>query len=317
VSGDASDAWSPAVTPGSERFARSRRRSRPGGAALVLEGVFSVLPTPFHDGGALDPEGLVNLVRAHVDAGVAGLTALGVMGEAAELSEAERSEVLDCAISAAGDVPVVVGVTGPSADVVADRARLAARCGAGGLMVSPSRTLDVGAAVEAATAGGLPIVIQDYPAGSGVELTVADLIAAAEQPLVVGVKAEAPPTAGTIAALRVRLPRLGLAGGLGGLFLIDELRAGASGLMTGFALPDRLVSIIRTFPIDPAAAEREWLALLPLMRFEAFQPGSLAARKEVWRLRGVIGSGYCRRRGAVLDDVVREDVRRAFELVTG
>jgi 4-hydroxy-tetrahydrodipicolinate synthase len=283
----------------------------------VLEGVFSVLPTPFHDDGALDLPGLDSLVQAHVDAGVAGLTALGVMGEAAELTETERSEVLERAITAAGEVPVVVGVTGPSADVVSDRARLAASCGAGGLMVSPSRTLDLAAAVEAATAGGLPIVVQDYPQGSGVELTVDDLAAAVERErLVVGVKAEAPPTAGTIAALRARFPRLGLAGGLGGLFLIDELRAGASGVMTGFAMPDRLVSIIRVFASDPAAAERDWLALLPLMRFEAFQPGSLAARKEVWRLRGVIGSGYCRRRGAVLDDVVRADVRRAYELVT-
>ena len=245
-----------------------------------------------------------------------GLTALGVMGEAAELSEAERSAVLDGAVAAAGDVPVVVGVSGPSADLVAERARRAADQGARGLMVSPSRTLDLTAAVEAAAAGGLPIVIQDYPLGSGVELTVDDLVAAAEaRPLVAGIKAEAPPTAGTIAALRSRLPRLGLAGGLGGLFLVDELRAGATGVMTGFAMPERLVAIVREFGEDSAGAERAWLALLPLMRFEAFPPASLAARKEVWRLRGVIGSGYCRRPGAVLDAVVREDVRRAFELV--
>jgi 4-hydroxy-tetrahydrodipicolinate synthase len=285
--------------------------------SFALVGVFSVLPTPFHEDGSLDLGGLAGLVRAHVDAGVAGLTALGVMGEAAELTEVERSSVLEGAIAAAGGRPVVVGITGPSADLVAERARLAASRGAGGLMVSPSPTLDLTAAVEAAAAGGLPIVIQDYPAGSGVVLSMADLIAAAEgQALVVGVKAEAPPTAGTIAALRARFPALGLAGGLGGLFLIDELRAGATGVMTGFALPDRLVEIVRCFPENPARAEREWLALLPLMRFEAFQPFSLAARKEVWRLRGVIGSARCRRNGAVLDDVVRDDVRRALELVT-
>jgi 4-hydroxy-tetrahydrodipicolinate synthase len=240
------------------------------------------------------------------------------MGEAAELTELERTRVLAGAIEAAGEVPIVVGITAPSADLVAERARLAASHGAGGLMVSPSPTLPLRPAVEAATEGGLPIVIQDYPAGSGVELTAAELIAAVEgQPLVAGVKAEAPPTAGTIAALRARLPGAGLVGGLGGLFLIDELRAGATGIMTGFALPDRLVAIVRSFGEDPTAAERAWLALLPLMRFEAFPPASLAARKEVWRLRGVIGSGYCRRRGAVLDQVVREDVRHAFELVAG
>jgi 4-hydroxy-tetrahydrodipicolinate synthase len=185
-------------------------------------------------------------------------------------------------------------------------------------MVSPSRTLDLGSALDAAAAGGLPIVIQDYPLGSGVELSVDELAAAAQaQPLVAGIKAEAPPTAGTIAMLRSRLPHLGLAGGLGGLFLVDELRAGATGVMTGFALPERLVAIVSSFADDPAGAERTWLALLPLMRFEAFPPASLAARKEVWRLRGVIGSAYCRRPGAVLDVVVRDDVRRAYEQVAG
>jgi hypothetical protein len=53
------------------------------------------------------------------------------------------------------------------------------------------------------------------------------------------------------------------------------------------------------------------------MRLEAFQPFSLAARKEVWRLRGVIESSHCRRTGAILDDTARNDIRRAFERVTG
>ena len=55
-----------------------------------LEGVFSVLPTAFHDDGALDLDGTAALARAHVEAGVSGLTSLGVMGEAAELTLAPR-----------------------------------------------------------------------------------------------------------------------------------------------------------------------------------------------------------------------------------
>jgi 4-hydroxy-tetrahydrodipicolinate synthase len=104
-------------------------------------------------------------------------------------------------------------------------------------------------------------------------------------------------------------------GGLGGLFLVDELRAGATGVMTGFALPERLVSIVAGFAADPVAAQEAWAALLPLMRFEAFPPFSLAARKEVWRLRGVIGSSRCRRAGAQLDGRAGEDVRLALERV--
>lgn len=285
--------------------------------SLRLDGVFSVLPTAFRDDGVLDLAGTSALVRAARDAGVAGLTVLGVMGEAAELSEDERKEVLACVGDAAATLPIVVGVSGDSARVVAARARDAARSGMRGVMVSASPSLGLAEAVDAAAGAELPIIIQDYPLGSGVTLTASQIGAvAAAQPLVVGVKVEAPPTSGPIAALRESIPGLGLVGGLGGLFLIDELRAGANGVMTGFALPERLVSVVRTYPTDPAAAERAWERLLPLMRLESFPPFSLAARKEVWRLRGVIGSSYCRRPGARLDDRASEDVRRSLERVT-
>ena len=282
---------------------------------LTLDGVFSVLPTAFRSDGALDLDGTAALVRATVDAGVSGLTVLGVMGEAAELSEDERHHVVAC-VGATTALPIVVGVSGGSARIVSNRARAAARSGVSGIMVSPSRTLGLADAVTAAAAGGLPIIVQDFPAGSGVAITAPELIAVvADQPLVVGVKAEAPPTSGLIETLHAAHPRLGLVGGLGGLFLIDELRAGATGVMTGFAMPERLVAVVRTYATDPDAAARAWTKLLPLMRLEAFQPFSLAARKEVWRLRGVIASSYCRRPGAGLDDRARDDIRRALSAV--
>lgn len=284
--------------------------------SFELAGVFSVLPTAFRGDGELDLDGTSALVRATADAGVSGLTVLGVMGEAAELSEEERHQVVSC-VRTTTTLPIVVGVSGGSARIVSGRAEAAARSGVSAIMVSPSGTLALADAVTAAAAGGLPIIIQDYPAGSGVPIAAAELIAVvAEQPLVVGVKAEAPPTSGSIETLRAAHPRLGLVGGLGGLFLIDELRAGATGVMTGFAMPERLVSVVRTYPTDPDAATREWTRLLPLMRLEAFQPFSLAARKEVWRLRGVISSSYCRRPGARLDDRARDDVARALTAVS-
>lgn len=282
-----------------------------------LRGVFGVLPTAFDDDGALDPSGIRALVRAYADAGAAGLTVLGVMGEAAELDEPERAAVVATVRDAAGAaLPMVIGVTGPTAELVAERAAGARAAGAAAVMVSPTTALPLGDAVAAAAQGELPIVIQDYPPASGVVLS-ADEIAAQRQPLVLAVKAEAPPTTSAIAELRRRRPDLDVMGGLGGLFLVDELRAGASGTMTGFALSDRLVSVVRTFAEDEAAAEREWLSLLPLMRLEAFAPYSLAARKEVWRLRGVIASARCRRAAAELDETARRDVRRAVEVVLG
>jgi 4-hydroxy-tetrahydrodipicolinate synthase len=283
---------------------------------IELVGVFSVLPTPFADDGSLDVEGLGGLVERHVAAGVAGLVMLGVMGEAAELDEAERATVLRIGRERAPATPIVVGISGPSADVVAARAVDAAGAGAAALMVSPAPTLGLAEAVGAAARAGVAVVIQDYPAASGVTLTAAEIAAAAAaEPLVVGVKVEAPPTSGKIEALRVRTPGLGLAGGLGGLFLVDELAAGATATMTGFPMPDRLVEIVAGHATDPAASEATWTALLPLMRLEAFTPFNLAMRKEVWRLRGVIGSAHVRRPGVVLDERARRDIARALAAV--
>lgn len=281
-----------------------------------FEGVFSVLPTAFHGDGTLDLGGTAALARASRDAGVAGLTVLGVMGEAAELDEDERRRVVASVLAEAAPLPIIVGISGESSQLVSSRARDAAESGVTALMVSPARSLSLADAVDAATAGNLPIIVQDYPAGSGVVLDHESIGAVADAcQLVAGVKEEAPPTSGLIAALRQSHPRLGVLGGLGGLFLIDELRAGATGVMTGFALPERLVTIVATYPTDPAAAERAWAGLLPLMRLEAFQPFSLAARKEIWRLRGVIGTAHCRRAGAQLDDRARDDIRLALERV--
>ncbi len=279
---------------------------------LVLDrGVYAVLPTAFHEDGGLDLAGTVALVDAQRKAGVAGLTVLGVMGEAAELTDEERAEVVALVVAHAG-VPVIAGATGHTAAIVTQRVEAARRLGASAVMVSPTADLPLDGVVEIAERADMPLVIQDYPPASGVQVTAGQLVGAAGRPIVVGVKVEAPPTTGKIAAIRGTEDPPAAMGGLGALFLIDELRAGATGVMTGFALPESLVAIIEAFAEDQGAAEADWARLLPLMRLEAFAPFSLAARKEVWRLRGVIGSSRCRRAGTTIDDRGREDVRRAY-----
>ena len=54
---------------------------------LKLEGVYSVLPTPFLDNGDVDEASLRRVVDLFIDAGVNGVTALGVTGEVARLDE--------------------------------------------------------------------------------------------------------------------------------------------------------------------------------------------------------------------------------------
>jgi 4-hydroxy-tetrahydrodipicolinate synthase len=91
-------------------------------------------------------------------------------------------------------------------------------------------------------------------------------------------------------------------GGLGGVFLLEELMAGATGAMTGFAFPAILVEIVKLFHAgNPDQAAEVFYRNVPLMRFE-FQEGiGMAIRKEVLRRRGALQSAAIRPPGAKLD----------------
>ena len=56
----------------------------------ALEGVFSVLPTPFTPGDQVDHDSLRRVIDLNLAAGVNGLTALGVTGEAARTASHRR-----------------------------------------------------------------------------------------------------------------------------------------------------------------------------------------------------------------------------------
>ena len=275
----------------------------------LAPGVHSVLVTPFTPHQAVDEGSVRSLVGYCVGIGVDGVLALGVMGEAGKLSDAERERVQAATIeAAAGRTQVTVGVTHASTAVTRERARAAARAGADGVMVSPPPETAAGPALREhfrRVAEGLdaPVVVQDYPAGSGVVLPV-DFLASLADDLPPGsaVKLEDPPTAPKIARLRAEAPSLRIFGGLGGVSLLEELEAGAEGTMTGFALPDLLVEIVGAHEagdIDRARAAFE--AALPLLVFEAQPVVGLALRKEILRRRGAIAHATIRAPGPALD----------------
>jgi len=91
-------------------------------------------------------------------------------------------------------------------------------------------------------------------------------------------------------------------GGLGGVFLLEELMAGATGAMTGFAYPEILVEVVSAFRSgDLKRAADMFYKNVPLMRFE-FQEGiGMAIRKEVLKRRGALKSAAIRPPGAKLD----------------
>ena len=290
---------------------------------MSFSGVFSVLPTPFRGGGDVDVDSLRRVVDLIVGAGVNGVTALGVTGEVSRLNERERRVVVEHVVDQVnGRAKVIVGASADGVRTCIEYSREAKSLGAAAVMVSPPRMLKLNTESVVnhyralAEAVDLPIVVQDYPPISGFAME-AGLLAriAKEVPAARTIKLEDPPTPFKTARILTAAGdlRVNILGGLGGVFLLEELMAGAAGVMTGFAYPEVLVKVValyRAGRVDDAADL--FYRFVPLMRFE-FQEGiGMAIRKEVLRRRGALADASTRGPGAVLDDGTKAALDRVL-----
>jgi 4-hydroxy-tetrahydrodipicolinate synthase len=278
----------------------------------IFKGVYSVLPTPFTPQGEIDVKSLKRVVDLYIRAGVNGLTASGVTSETARLSDAERIHVLETIMAHVNNrVPVVIGTSTEGIQTCIELTKKAKALGAAAVMISPPRLpkLNSESVVNhfrsVADAVELPIIIQDYPPVSGFTME-ASLLAriAREVPSARIIKLEDPPT--PLKTVRVLEQANGLTlnifGGLGGMYLLEELMAGAAGAMTGFAVPEILVKVVRLYQAGEHQKAAEYFYnTVALMRFE-FQEGiGMAIRKEILRRRGAIAHAAVRQPGAQLD----------------
>jgi 4-hydroxy-tetrahydrodipicolinate synthase len=290
---------------------------------MSFGGVFSVLPTPFDPAGELDFGSLRRVIDLFLADGVNGFTALGVTSEVARLTEPERDRVLDAVLAAVdGRVPVVAGTTADGLHTCIEYTQRAKSAGAAAVMISPPRMIKINSDAvakhfaEVASAVDVPIIVQDYPPISGYAME-ASLVAriARDVPAARTIKLEDPPTPFKTSRILEQSKGLDVAifGGLGGVFLLEELMAGAAGAMTGFAFPAILVKIVMLFRagrIDEAA--EVFYANVPLMRFE-FQEGiGMAIRKEVLRRRGAIAHAGIRAPGGTLDETTKQALDRVM-----
>src|SRR5579871_1051762 len=141
-------------------------------------GVYAIAPTPFHDDGRIDEASIDRMTDFYFEVGCAGITVLGIMGEAPKLDAEEAIAVACRVIKRAAKAPIIVGVSAPGFAAMRSLARAVMDAGAAGVMIAPVpslRTDDqiVGyfrQAVEAIVAD-IPWVLQDYPLTLSVQMT--------------------------------------------------------------------------------------------------------------------------------------------------
>ena len=286
-----------------------------------LHGVNPILPTPFGDDGTLDLVSLERLVTFQLEAGVHGLAILGFMGEAHKLDEAERRSVIETTVAASAGVPVWVGVRALGTAGAIDQARQAEALGAAAVFVAPSGPQHDAALHEyfsaVAASVSIPLVLHDFPESFGITLSpelIADLARAGVAPYI---KAEEPPVLQKMSRVLDLAPEsIGVFGGLGGTYFLEELERGAIGIMTGLAYPEVLLAIYQRFSAgDHAGAAEVFDRYIPYIRYE-FQPKiGLAYRKHLFWRRGIIASTAIRSPGMRLDDRSRDELERIVRRV--
>ena len=104
-----------------------------------FHGVLSALITPFSDDGStIDTDALTAIVGRLVGAGVTGLVPGGSTGEFTTLSHAERRELVETTVEAAGGrVPVVAGTGALSTRETVELSVHAEQAGAAAVMIVP------------------------------------------------------------------------------------------------------------------------------------------------------------------------------------
>ncbi len=280
------------------------------GDIAALRGVWNIVPTPFHPDGALDTGSIPSLVSFVRRTGVDGMTILGVLGEAGRLGDAERTAVVERVMgAAAGSIPVCVGISHASTDRAVAFAREAASAGAHSVMLAPpplarpNEAAIRGHYLAVAEAIDLPIVVQDHPASSGVQFPAELLLGlAADVPRCRVIKLEEEPTPPKVGRLVAGSSDVVVLGGLGGGMLLEELRRGSHGTMTGFGFPEILVAVVRRwFAGDRAGAAAVFDRFATLIRFENQALLNLPIRKLTYQRRGAIASATVRAPGVPAD----------------
>lgn len=297
--------------------------TRTGGAeSSALRGVVPIPVTTFNRDGSLDLGGLGSQVEFCLEHGADGILYPGVVSEFYTLTDEERRSAVEAVVAATGGAaPVAVGVTGASTEAAVEFTRHAASLEVTAVMTmvpyvqhffGPS-TQFVRAHTHRVAEVGVPVIMQNARVGFPLAATaLAEVVEAV--PGVRYVKEESsPPTHGISEVVKVLGDSIdGVFGGIGGVYLVNELERGAIGTMPSPAFVDRIVGAHRRYAADGAdAAQAEIDAMGSLFTREILY--NVAFHKEVLRRRGVISGTTVRIASPELDEVDLADLDRLMQ----
>ena len=283
----------------------TRWRSAKDLHVVELHGVIPVLATPFS--GPDDQVDYESLLR-EVDylAGVGASTvAVGFGSEITRLTEREADELIEAIANyEKTTAKIVAHVAAVSIAAAVERIRVVTAHGASAVLMPPPFPASISDEDvldyfrQTAARIDVPIVVQDAPAMTGVQLSARVLARLLSIDGIAAIKVEAPSSPSKIESIRRELNgrEATILGGSGGIDFYEELARGADGTMPGPAFVELFVLVYKHFIEERHPEARQvFERLLPsLVVSNRTGDGFLYVQKEVLRRRGIIGTATLR-----------------------
>ena len=261
-----------------------------------LSGVLLPLVTPFRD-GALDEASLRRLVATFAASPIAGFVLAATTGEGLVLDTEETERLVAVAASAAGGLPLWLGLSGSDTRRLKQRLDATARWPiTGHLVACPAYTRPSQEGLRQhftllARDAAKPLLVYNIPYRTGVNLANETLLRLAELPAIRGVKDCCMDAAQSFDLLRRRPAGFAVLTGEDTLFHA-ALAQGADGGILAAAQADPAAFIaVRTAVLagDAAGALQRWRGLVDLARLLFAEPNPAPIKHWLWRA-GLIAS---------------------------
>ena len=277
--------------------------TRDGGG--TFRGMFPIMQTPFHENGEIDLEVLRKEVNFIIESGAHGMAWPQLASEFYVLSDEERIATAEVIVSEAGGrLPVIIGVQSTSYwKMSLEFAKHAESIGADGIISLPPypEKASVDKSVEyfetLAQTVDLPVFIQNSGPPWGTTMPVDRVVEIGSMfPHVFYIKEEGSPVTHRIGAMIDQGKGVfsGVFSGADGATLLNELRRGCAGSMTGVGLVDIYADIYNSFVRGEQEKAQDMFD--KMMSFLTFKKtaGWLPTEKAVLKERGIFNNTIMR-----------------------
>ena len=282
-----------------------------------LEGVYPVLSVPFNKDREVDYGSIRSLIDFLIGKGVDGLAVFGLNSEFYKLSDDEINKITKVFVDANnGRVKLMAGVGKPGTKTTIKQARFCQDRGMDALIIFPPYCVPISPGklfnhyVDVSNSVDIPIVIQDSPKYSGVNMNLDFFLKLSEEcSNIKYAKIENQLSGPKITEIiQSSKKKLSVFAGKGGTHYMEHLKRDVCGIMPGCSIIELFVDIFSKFKNDEfEEADKIFEDMATLLYLEDQEiEYYITCEKEMLAYRGIISSAASRRPCFELDELSKK-----------